>query len=611
MTTGLTLYDEFAGAGGSTQGAAAVPGVEPVFAANHNKLAVETHSTNFPHVDHYCGDVVAADITRFPRADIFWASPACPPWTDARGRKRDFDRSTWQSLPGFDDPHAPDEQTMRARALMEEIPRYLRHWQGRGRPILAGVVENVIQCRKWDQWSRWIGEIRALGYGTRVIAINSMHARPVRTSRAPQSRDRLYVAYWLRSLGRIPDFDKWLRPRAWCPSCEQIVDAVQVFKNPEVDMGRYGVRNQYLYRCPKRACRGTVVEPETLPALAAIDLTIPGVRIGDRDTLGMPELKPNTRARILAGIRRFWRPVHLEAAGHTFARPGYVRAWPVDEPFKTLHTTDSKAIACPPLLVPTGGSWRRDPASTAEPMAARTTRENDGVATLPLLVPVEGRDGHQARPVNEPARTQTARNETGIAVPPFLVPLRGGGDQGRARDVADPLATVTASGNHHGLVTGAMVMRNNTPRGNPAQMCTGIDEPLRTMTSHGHQSLVTWQQMMVPYYSNGTARAVTSPLGTQPTKDRWAIAGTDDTSGATFDPVDIDLDDVLFRMLEPDEIGRAMAFAADYVVLGPAKRDIVRQYGNAVTPPVAEVIVSALVEAITGEALLRDLAEAA
>lgn len=30
-------------------------------------------------------------------------------------------------------------------------------------------------------------------------------------------------------------------------------------------------------------------------------------------------------------------------------------------------------------------------------------------------------------------------------------------------------------------------------------------------------------------------------------------------------------------------------------------RDKVRLYGNAVTPPVAELIVSALVEAITGE----------
>ncbi|WP_205625583.1 DNA cytosine methyltransferase [Actinomadura atramentaria] len=45
-----------------------------------------------------------------------------------------------------------------------------------------------------------------------------------------------------------------------------------------------------------------------------------------------------------------------------------------------------------------------------------------------------------------------------------------------------------------------------------------------------------------------------------------------------------------------------MAFAPDYIVLGN-KRQRVRQYGNAVTPPVAEILMSALVEAISGEEL--------
>jgi DNA (cytosine-5)-methyltransferase 1 len=55
-------------------------------------------------------------------------------------------------------------------------------------------------------------------------------------------------------------------------------------------------------------------------------------------------------------------------------------------------------------------------------------------------------------------------------------------------------------------------------------------------------------------------------------------------------------------MLKPPEIGRAMAFADSYAVLG-TQREKVRQYGNAVTPPVAEVLISALAEAITGEVL--------
>src|SRR5690606_23957022 len=126
------------------------------------------------------------------------------------------------------------------------------------------------------------------------------------------------------------------------------------------------------------------------------------------------------------------------------------------------------------------------------------------------------------------------------ALPPFLAELRGGGST--ARLAGDPLATVTASGNHHGLVMTnthanrarptsepmptmttagggghALIHRNN---GGGAEMTTPASEPVRTVTTAGHQSLLT---------------------------------------GGT-----VDINDVRFRMLEPDEIKQAMAFPADY-----------------------------------------------
>ncbi|HEY9374985.1 DNA cytosine methyltransferase, partial [Streptomyces sp.] len=195
-------------------------------------------------------------------------------------------------------------------------------------------------------------------------------------------------------------------------------------------------------------------------------------------------------------------------------------------------------------------------------------------------------------PATMPLRTQTARNETGLAWLPFIAELRGGSSD--ARSVGDSLATVTASGNHHGLVTPpGFVMRNNTPRGGAAHLCTPFDEPMRALTTAGHQSLITWETLLVPYYGKGNARPVGEPIGTLTTRDKYAVINTLD---------DIDINDVLFRMLEPHEIGRAMAFADAYTVIG-SKREKVRQYGNAVTPPVAELLVSALVEAITGEPL--------
>lgn len=50
----LTLTDLFCGAGGSSTGATAIPGVELRIASNHWDLAVETHGVNHPNADHLC-----------------------------------------------------------------------------------------------------------------------------------------------------------------------------------------------------------------------------------------------------------------------------------------------------------------------------------------------------------------------------------------------------------------------------------------------------------------------------------------------------------------------------------------------------------------------------
>lgn len=553
---GLVHWTGNCGAGGSSQGVHAVPGVRVERAANHWKLAIESHATNFPQTSHYQGDIRKAPVWDWPVTDIFWASPECTNWSVAKGKKRDFvsamQGSLLDLLAGVDEEEAEPSAEEESRALMEEVPLYLRGVQERGGLVKAGIVENVVDVRAWDQWDRWIGEIHKLGYRTRVIALNSMHANPRSVHAAPQSRDRLYVGYWHESLGRTPDWDKWLRPRAWCPGCEQHVQAMQVFKDPKRDMGRY--RQQYVYRCPNTSCRNQVVEPEALPAAVAIDWSIPGQRIGDR----AKPLAEKTLKRIEAGLKKFARPV--------------------------------------PMMVPAGGTWRDAAVSVGEPMPARTTRENDALMVPPLMVPVEGRDGKEALSAHGPLRTMTTRNETGLAWLPFIAELRGGGSV--ARPVSESLATVTASGNHHGLVMPAMVMRNNGSKGDGGEHCTPPTEPFRTMTTAGHQSLLTWEHMLVPYYGNGAPRSVNDPIGALTTRDRYALVRGE-----------VDIDDVLFRMLEPHEIGRAMSFADEYVVLGN-KREKVRQYGNAVTPNAAEVLVCALVEAVTGEELSRHEAPA-
>jgi len=84
--------------------------------------------------------------------------------------------------------------------------------------------------------------------------------------------------------------------------------------------------------------------------------------------------------------------------------------------------------------------------------------------------------------------------------------------------------------------------------------------------------------MTVAYYGNGNAKPVSDPLSTQTAVDRFGLVEPGDRPPPA-------VEDCTFRMLEPHEIGRAMTFPDSYVVMGN-KRQRVRQYGNAVTPPV-------------------------
>jgi DNA (cytosine-5)-methyltransferase 1 len=589
------MTDLFCGAGGSSSGAIQVPGVAVRMAANHWRLAVETHNTNHPDADHDCADISQVDPRRYPATDILWASPECTNHSQAKG-KRKVDRQ-----PDLFGEVLPDEAAERSRATMWDVCRFVEAMKVRGRPYRAFVVENVVDVRQWMFFDAWVMALRSAGYCLHFVYLNSMFAQGAGAP-APQSRDRWYCVGH-QAGNRCPDLAKWTSPVAWCPRCHVSARAVQAWKNPDRQAGRY--RQQYVYLCGTPAC-GQEVYPGVLPAAVAIDWTLAGERIGDR----AKPLAEKTIARIEAGLQRYARPIHLEAAGNTFERRPGVRAWSVDEPLKTVHTTASKAVACPPMLVPAGGTWNDGAAAVTEPFRTRTTRDTEA-----LVVPVEGRDGLAARPAGDPARTQTARLQDAL-----VVPLRNNNTP-KPADV-DPLDTVAAAGNHH-----ALVMRNNSSRGDGSEMSTPVDEPLRTLTTSGHQSLirwdgalvmrnmtargdqgqmsyppsepmrtvlaeqrqslVRWDHLLVPYYSTrATAREVGDPIGTIKTVDTYSLVGPQ-----------VAVEDCTFRMLEPHEIQAAMAFLPDYQVLGN-KREQVRQLGNAVTPPAARDLIAAIAESL-------------
>jgi DNA (cytosine-5)-methyltransferase 1 len=101
------------------------------------------------------------------------------------------------------------------------------------------------------------------------------------------------------------------------------------------------------------------------------------------------------------------------------------------------------------------------------------------------------------------------------------------------------MSILCAAGTHHGLV-----MRNSS---GGAEMLTPTDEPMRTLTTKGHQSLIEPSAMIAEYYGAGRARPVTLPLGTWSTRDRFGLV---ERTGA------VAIDDCHFRMLEPTRSAR-------------------------------------------------------
>jgi DNA (cytosine-5)-methyltransferase 1 len=540
-------------------------------------------------VKHYQADVTKLAPEDMPPSVCYLASPVCPPFTGANGMRVDFDRaSAQQDLFGNeaqpdDDPKRAQRRAAykRARLLMWEPLRYLRAKAAAGTPVLIGVVENVWQARKWAEFDRWRREFHLLGYDTYLLAFDSQHARPVVSPLVPQSRNRMFLAYCHRSVGRRPDFRKWLDPYAHCPRCDTTVHAVKVWKNPHHpilgEMGCFGP--QYIYQCPNGGHGPQEVIPPILPALAAIDPALPGIRIGDRAAHGR------------------------KTAGG--AHPG-------PDPGRDPQTLAAAARA--DWRHPPRERRRRGPAAApgdAVPHNQRMRRRSCAAAARPGRGPGRGRKPRSRRRCCVRRRPGWKRRSPRYRSSPRCVAAATRAGPGR---VLDPASTVSAGGNHHGLaMLPPLMMRNFTARGDQAQMTTPATDVMRTLTTAGKQAVLTWaESLLVPYYTKAdTARpAASETMGTLTTRDRYGVVQMDllGETGTQQDTLpggdgDLDVNDVLFRMLEPHEIRTAMGFPDTYRTGASAKKTKVRLYGNAVTPAVMECIVSALVECLTGEEL--------
>jgi DNA (cytosine-5)-methyltransferase 1 len=157
----MKAIDLFAGSGGFTEGSHSA-GCEVVWAANHNRVAVDCHMRNHPKAIHSCQDLQQADWTLVPSHDVLLASPSCQGHSKARGQERahhDAQRSTAWAVVSCAEAHRP--------------------------PFI--VVENVPEFLDWILYPVWKSALEALGY---TVSPNIIDAADIGV---PQYRERVFI----------------------------------------------------------------------------------------------------------------------------------------------------------------------------------------------------------------------------------------------------------------------------------------------------------------------------------------------------------------------------------------------------------------------------------
>ncbi len=516
----ITVTDQFCGAGGSSQGVRNISkknggGAEVKLALNHWKLAIETHNTNFPETIHDCTDISASDPRRYPSTDILITSPECTNHSLAKGVKRSQSQMDMFAV-GKLDPSAE-----RSRATMWDVPRFAEYHN-----YNLIFVENVVDAREWIMFDAWLQAMHLLGYKHKCVYLNSMFCHPT-----PQSRDRMYIVFWKKG-NKEPMLD--FRPAARCPKCNIEIQAMQRWKNPAKQAGKF--RKQYTYICP--ICASEVM-PYFYAAFNCIDWTDIGTRIGDRKK----PLQENTIRRIEYGLKKYGRQP-LNIVNYS---PGYSK--PLYEPFATCTGNDHQSLLLPFIIN----------AQQTTGMDCRIKDVGDRLPSIPtnphfqLITPFILKEEHSqqmnVRSSTDPLSTHTTRQSMAVVTPPFLIEMK---KTSNARDLESPLSCVTSQ-NYHGLITSK-----------------------------------SWKSFISYFYAQSPQNSkIEDPIGTVSTKDRFALVNYQEPK----------IEDCYFRMLKPHEIKLAMAFDQNYIVLG-SQKDQVKQLGNAVTPPAMQWLVERGIESL-------------
>lgn len=355
----------------------------------------------------------------------------------------------------------------------------------------------------------------------------------------------------------------------------------------------------------------------------------------------IPDRKGETFKRWKRGLERLGYVVeHKLLSAHHFGAPtsrkrffliarcdGLPIAWPKPThgpdllPYRTAAECIDWSIQCPSIF------------ERKKPLAEKTLKRiAAGIVRYvlqspkPFVVTIDnGSSVGAPASVDAPLGTVIATNQRHAVVAPSIVPVNHGGGEGRCESIEKPLTTVTAARRGHAVVAPTLVQTGYGERKGQAPRTLDLHEPLGTVVADGQKHALVGaflakhyggvvdakaldapmptvcaggnhfgeiRAFLTTYYGNvdGAGQAVTDPLRTVVTKDRFGVVTV------TVDGVTYAIADIGMRMIEPHELNRAQMgrFSARYD-MRPAKtkKDQVRLTGNSVCPEVEEAVIAA------------------
>jgi DNA (cytosine-5)-methyltransferase 1 len=609
LRPGEIIVDLFAGGGGASEALRQALGRDPDIAINHDPIAIGLHAANHPFTKHLQTDVWHADPVReIAGRQVGWfhASPDCTHFSQAKGgqpRSRATRSLSWVVLKWAG---SLAKAGSAPRIISLENVKQILSWG----PLIAKrckVTSCVLKLdgtvaakgesvSVWNQqlipdkrhagrtWSQFVAALRNIGY---IVEWKKLIASDYG---AGTSRERLFLI--ARRDGQTITWPEATHGKT--PGLLPLVTAADCIDFtvpcPSIFTRRKPLAEATMRRIAKGIQRYVIdaADPFIVP------VTHQGERRAHPASEPLPTITGANRGE-LAAVAATLSPLITE-----MANASNQRTMPADEPLRTIcaGVKGGHFAIVAPTLVQTGyGEREGQSPRTLDIEQPLGTVVGGGVKHAVAVAHLTAMAQNVAAidPM-QPLPTILAGATRFGVVTGFLEQANGGGPNGnpaRARSCDEPVSAITATGSQQRLTTAHLAKLRGT------SSAADVANPLHTISAGGeHHAVIECMlspenkagalrvaAFMVNYYGNGTALDLGEPLDTVTTRDRIALV-TVTIKGTPYVIVDIGL-----RMLRREELFMAQGFPPDYIIDTTAdgrKLSIsasVRMVGNSVSPP--------------------------